>query len=110
VISWADKSRSFTTSDRNLKLENGMEIVTHVVIEAQGFSPDIISTDTAESVEHLLRSLESGLFVVGRAGSTHIADFRMNETDVPHELRLPRREGRVTLRTRERTGGSLCLH
>jgi putative methanogenesis marker protein 3 len=109
VISWADKSRSFTTSDRNLRLEEGMEVVTHMVVEAQGFSPDTISIDTAESVEHLLRSLENGIFIVGRAGSTHIADFRMNETDVPLELRLPRREGRVTLRTRGKNRGAVYI-
>jgi putative methanogenesis marker protein 3 len=109
VISWADKSRSFITSDSNLKLEDGMEIVTHMVIEAQGFSPDTISTDTAESVEHLLRALEDGLFIVSRAGSTHIADFRMNETDVSEDLRLPRREGRVTLRTRGKNRGAVYV-
>jgi putative methanogenesis marker protein 3 len=109
VISWADKSRSFTTSDMGLPLEDGMEVVTHVVIEAQGYSADTVTIGTAESVEHLLRALESGLFIVGRSGSTHIADFRMNETDVPEELRLPRGEGRVTLRTRGKNRGAVYI-
>lgn len=109
VISWADKSRSFTTSDMSFSLEDGMEVVTHAVIEAQGYSSDTIATETAESVEHLLRALEGGLFMVGRSGSTHIADFRMNGTDVPEELRLPRGEGRVTLRTRGKNRGAVYI-
>jgi putative methanogenesis marker protein 3 len=109
VISWADKSRSFTTSDMSLCLEDGMEIVTYAVIEAQGYSADTIATETAESAEHLLRALEDGTFIVGRSGSTHIADFRMNGNDVPEELRLPRGEGRVTLRTRGKNRGAVYI-
>jgi putative methanogenesis marker protein 3 len=110
VISWADKTRSFTTSDNGLVLEDDMEIVTHVTIGAQGFSDEKIETETAESVEHLLLAFESGIFTVGRSGSTHIADFRMSETDVPEELRLPRREGVVTLRTRGKNRGAAYIY
>ncbi len=110
VISWADKTRSFTTSDRGLVLENDMEIVTHVTIGAQGFSEEKIETSSAESVEHLLLALDSGMFAVGRSGSTHIADFRLSETDVPEQLRLPRREGIVTLRTRGKNRGAVYVY
>jgi putative methanogenesis marker protein 3 len=110
VISWADKSRSFTTSDRGLVLEHDMEIVTHVTIGAQGFSDEKIETGTAESVEHLLLALESGVFTVWRSSSTHIADFRLSETDVAEELRLPRREGIVTLRTRGKNRGAVFIY
>jgi putative methanogenesis marker protein 3 len=110
VISWADKTRSFTTSDKELVLEDDMEIVTHVTIGAQGFSDEKIDTATAESVEHLLLALEGGAFIVGRSGSTHIVDFRLSETDVPEQLRLPRREGIVTLRTRGKNRGAVYIY
>lgn len=110
VISWADKTRSFTITDRDLILEDGMEIVSHVTISAQGFSPGRIETETADSVEHLLLTFRTGLFVVGRSGSTHIVDFSRSETDVPSELTLPRREGIVTVRTRGRERGGVYIY
>jgi len=110
VISWADTTRSFTTMDGNLLLEDGMEIVTCVAINGNGFSPDRIDTRTAKSVEHMLLSYEKGLFYVGRSGSTHIADTRKSGTDVPEENRLPRREGMVTIRTRGRGMGSVFIY
>ncbi len=110
VISWADTTRSFTTTDRNLVLENGMEVVTGVAISAQGFSALGIDTTTAESVEHLLIALREGLFTVNRSGSTHIADFSRIETDLPQELRLPRREGLVTIRTRGKNRGGIYIY
>ena len=51
VISWADTSRSFTTTDPDLVLEDGMRIVTRVGIVAEGFSPGRISTGAAGVVE-----------------------------------------------------------
>ena len=45
VISWADTSRSFTTTDMSLVLEDGMQIVTRVNVIAQGYSPDRITTE-----------------------------------------------------------------
>lgn len=110
VISWADKSRSFTTTASDLVLEEGMEIVSHVTVSAQGFSPDRIDTGTADSVEHLLLTFRNGLFVAGRAGSTHVVDFSQNETDVPSELILPRRDGIVTVRTRGKERGSVYIY
>ena len=110
VVSWADTTRSFTTTDRDLLLEDGMEIVTRVAISAQGFSDSGIDTITAGSVEDLLIALRDGLFFVNRSGSTHIADFARSETDVAQELRLPRREGTVTLRTRGKNRGGIYIY
>ena len=77
VISWADTSRSFTTTDINLVLEDGMQIVTRVEVIAQGYAPERITTEAAGSVEHLLLALQSGKFAVGRATSTHILDQQL---------------------------------
>ena len=110
VISWADTSRSFTTNDTNLVLEDGMQVVTRVAVMAQGFSPDKITTEAAGSVEHMLLALQSGRFVVDRATSTHIADLRRAGTDVPREYRHPRREGVVTVRTAGKAAGGIFIY
>jgi putative methanogenesis marker protein 3 len=98
VITWADTSRSFTTTDFDLPLENGMQVVTRVAVVAQGYHPDRITTEAAGSVEHLLFACEGGRFTVSRAASTHILDARSTGSDVPAQNRHARREGTVTVR------------
>jgi len=110
VISWADTSRSFTTTDLSLPLEDGMRVVTRVAIMAQGFSPEKISDEAAASVEHMLLSLQTGRFVAGRATSTHIGDLRRAGTEVPREYHHPRREGAVTVRTAGKAAGGVFLY
>jgi putative methanogenesis marker protein 3 len=110
VISWADTSRSFTTTDPGLVLEEGMLVVTRVALVAQGFSPEKVTTEAATSVEHMLLALQTSRFVVDRATSTHIADFRHTVTDVPREYRHPRREGAVTVRAAGKAAGGVYLY
>ena len=110
VISWADTSRSFTTTDMNLILDGGIQVVTFVRVMAQGFAPDRITTEAAASVEHLLIALESGRFVVGRATTTHILDERAFGTDVPAQYKHPRREGTVTVRTNGSLRGGIYIY
>jgi putative methanogenesis marker protein 3 len=110
VMAWADTSRSFMTNDRDLQLEDGIQIVTHMRITSQGYSPSLISTGTAKSVEHLLLALSDGRFVVGRSTSTHIMDRRKAENNVSEDLVRARREGRVTLRTKGRDRGSVYIY
>jgi putative methanogenesis marker protein 3 len=110
VISWADTSRSFTTTDTGLIVEDGMLIVTHVRVTGQGYFPDRITTEAAGSVEHLLVALESGKFVVNRATSTHILDRKLVGTDVPAQFKRPRREGTVTVRTQGPSVGGVYIY
>ncbi len=111
VMSWADTSRSFTTTDMNLELEDGMQVVTLVKIMAQGYTPQKITTEAAGSVEHMLLALHAGRFSVGRATSTHILDQRLAGTeDVPREFRRPRREGTVTVRATGKTAGGVYIY
>lgn len=110
VISWADTSRSFTTTDTNLVLEDGIQVVTRVAVMAQGFSPERVTTEAAGSVEHMLLALQFGRFVVDRATSTHIADLRRAGTDVPREYHHPRREGVVTVRTTGKAAGGIFIY
>ncbi|MHB8164556.1 MAG: methyl-coenzyme M reductase-associated protein Mmp3 [Methanoregula sp.] len=111
VMSWADTSRSFTTTDMGLVLEDGMQIVTLVKIMAQGYAPEKITIEAAGSVEHMLLALHAGKYTVGRATSTHILDQRMaGAEDVPREFRRPRREGTVTVRATGKTAGGVYIY
>ncbi|ACL15638.1 methyl-coenzyme M reductase-associated protein Mmp3 [Methanosphaerula palustris] len=108
ILSWADTSRSFTTHDSTLLLEDGMAIITHIEVTAEGYDPDGISTRTATSVEHLLLALDSGHLTADRVASTHLRDERMAGSQVPSEHTKGRREGTVTVRTRG--SGSGCIY
>jgi len=110
VITWADTSRSFTTTDFDLPLEDGMQVVTGVAVVAQGYHPDRITTEAAGSVEHLLFAAENGRFFVSRATSTHILDSRFTGSDVPAQHRHARREGTVTVRCAGPGSGGIYLY
>ncbi len=111
VVDWADTSRSFTTRDDDMPLEDGMEIISYVLITAHGYNGrDVTSISAAESVEHMLLALQDGHFVVGRSSSTHIRDERRAGTEVPYEVKLPRREGAVTTRTLGKSGGAMYIY
>jgi putative methanogenesis marker protein 3 len=110
VISWADTSRSFTTTDFDLAPEDGMQVVTRVDVIAQGYSPGKITTEAAGSVEHLLFAWEGGTLNVSRATSTHILDSTYSGTGVPAENRHPRREGTVTVRNSGPSMGGVYIY
>lgn len=110
VISWADTSRSFTTTDMGLALEDGMQIVTRVAVVAEGYAEDKIATAAAGSVEHMLVALGKGRFTVGRATSTHILDQKLVGTAVLSQSVHPRREGTVTVRTGGPSVGGVYIY
>jgi putative methanogenesis marker protein 3 len=110
VVSWADTSRSFTTNDRGLVLENGLQVVTHLDVMAQGYSEGHVTTEAAGSVEHMLLACESGRYTVTRATSTHILDDRLAGSEVTSQFKRPRREGTVTVRTAGRSSGGLYIY
>jgi len=111
VVSWADTSRSFTTTDHGLVLEDGMQVVTRVGIVAQGYSPEKITTEAAASVEHMLLTLQHGRFVVGRAASAHILDPHLAGSDeISPEYRKPRREGAITIRNTGKSAGGIFIY
>ena len=110
VITWADTTRSFTTSDEGLVLEDGMRIVTRIRVVAQGYSEESVDTTASRSVEHLIHAMRNGRFIVGRAASTFISDERSLAEDVPGDVRKPRRDGTVTTRTKGRSQGGIYIY
>lgn len=110
VISWEDRSLSFTTTDRGLVLEDGMQVVSHIAIDAEGWGDGTVDPSWAFSVEYLLLALHEGVLKVGRSASTHILDGRLIVTDVPHEKTASRLEGMVTIRTRGSSRGGIYIY
>ena len=111
VVSWADTSRSFTTTDRSFVLEDGLQIISHVDVIAQGFREDgAITTEAAGTVEHMLLALHSNVFQVRRSASTHILDDHLSGSDVTAQFHKPRREGTVTVRTSGRSSGGVYIY
>jgi putative methanogenesis marker protein 3 len=110
VVSWEDRTRSFTTTDANLALQDGMQIITYVGGTALGYHPDHVDTVAAESVEHLLLVLRDHHFTVNRATSTHIRDCHVSPLDVPPAVKYPRREGTITVRTVGSSRGCIYIY
>jgi len=110
IISRENTSDSFTTTDRDLILEDGMEIITHAVISAKGYSKDKININASNSVEHFLIALKSGEFKSSLSSSGFIRDETMKNSTVPHELKSSRLEGTVTARTSGKLAGSIYIY
>jgi len=110
LVTLADRSLAFTTTATDLPLEDGMEIISHVNAVAEGYHGDGVEITAAQSVEHFLRAMEDGRFVVGRAASTHIRDERMAGTPVPHELKKARLEGTITVRVTGSSRGCVYVY
>lgn len=100
VMSREDTSLATVTTDRSVALEDGMHVISHVTVLAEGAGPASIDTSVAASVEHLLLALSDGRYRIERAASTHVRDSRMDKTPVPFEKKGARLEGTVTARTR----------
>ena len=110
MISWADSTHTITTTDLSLPLEEGMEIISHVRIQADGYSKEDINTATADSVDHLLFYLKSGIFHAERTTSTYCMDAHLGRMDIRHEQKAPRREGAVTARTKGKLSGAIYIY
>jgi putative methanogenesis marker protein 3 len=110
VVSWEDRTTSFTTTDTSLTLEDGMQVVTRVAAVAQGYTPEKIDTAVAATVEHLLMVVERGHYHVHRAASTHIRDESLAGTDLPAEEKRFRGEGTVTVRSEGPGRGDVYIY
>lgn len=110
IISRIETGRSFTTRDRGLVLEDGMEIVSHVKVSASGFNEKQIDPSGSMSVEHMLLALADERYEISLKSSTFLSDERLKDSIVPYEIKKPRLEGDVTVRTNGRQSGSLYIY
>ena len=112
VISFAESVDAFTTTDLSYPVSDGMQIISHMTIEVEGFdsSTGKYSGDAAESVEHLLLALRTGTFTCSQHLSTHIRCDALAGTAVPYEMGAARREGAVMMRTSGKKKGSVYIY
>jgi putative methanogenesis marker protein 3 len=112
VLSFAESVDAFTTTDMLYPVSDGMQIVSHLKIEAQGYSRSTgkYSSEVAESVEYLLLALRTGTFTCGQSVSTHIRNDILAGTEVPYEMGAARREGAVLMRTSGKKMGSVYIY
>ena len=112
VFSSVDKTSAAVTTDLSLKVEDGMQIFSEILINAEGYRKDHAEIDTActKSVEHLLFALRNAEYVIDRTASTYIRDHAEGKLAVPMERQKPRREGTVTVRTSGKSSGAIYIY
>ena len=112
VYSRIDSDDAEVTTDLSRTVENGMRIFSKICITAEGYSKNHaeISTETAESVDHLLFVMKDGRYNVDRTVSTCIRDHSEGKLAVPEELQKARREGAVTARTAGKGSGAIYIY
>lgn len=112
VFSSVDKTNAIVTTDLSLKVEDGMQIFSEILINAEGYKEDHaeINTSCTDSVEHLLFALRKSEYLIDRTTSTYIRDHTEGKLAVPMELQKPRREGTVTVRTSGKSSGAIYIY
>lgn len=112
VISFSESVDALTTNDLKYPVTDGMEIISRLNIEVQGYdnvTGDIFN-DASESAEFLLLALRSGKITCSQRLSTHIRCDTLAGTAVPYEVGAPRREGSVLMRTSGKNQGSIYIY
>ncbi|WOX57795.1 methyl-coenzyme M reductase-associated protein Mmp3 [Methanoculleus receptaculi] len=110
VLQSTDRSHAIITHDAGFPLEDGMQVISYLEVDVQGFSKEEIDTTAARSVEYFLLSVQDGRFRVDRSSSTYISDTHLVPTAVPAELPRSRLEGTVTVRTSGKSRGSVYIY
>ncbi|HOI57646.1 MULTISPECIES: methanogenesis marker 3 protein [unclassified Methanoculleus] len=106
----ADRSHAVITRDAGFPLEDGMQVISYVEADVEGFRGEGIDIRTARSVEHFLLAVQNGRFPVDRSSSTYIADTHLVPTKVPADLPGPRLEGTITVRTAGKSSGAVYIY
>ncbi|MDH7593432.1 MAG: methanogenesis marker 3 protein [Methanomicrobiales archaeon] len=110
VVRWEDRTMSFTTTDGGFMLEDGMQLITHIRAIAEGVKDGEYNPSVARSVDHFLHAVQEGIFHVDRATSTYIRSCTISSEEVELELKRPRREGSITVRTEGGSEGCIYIH
>ena len=112
VFTSVDKTNAVVTTDLSLEVEDGMQIFSEILINAEGYKEDHSAIDTSctKSVEHLLFALRNTEYLIDRTASTYIRDHAEGKLAVPMELQKPRREGTVTVRTSGKSSGAIYIY
>ncbi|PWR73484.1 methanogenesis marker 3 protein [Methanospirillum stamsii] len=109
VISFAESSDARTITDGSIVVEEGMELITHISVRAEGVNPVGYDPGAAVSVDRMLLALRDSVFTVDGKLSNHIRCDLLAGTDVPCEKCSGRREGTVLMRTSGKKRGSIYI-
>ncbi len=111
-FSSTDSTNAKVTSDLSTEVKDGMQILSELIITAEGYQEDHTEIDCtcADSVEHMLFCLRENRFRIDRTASTYIRDHTEGKLYVLQERQKPRREGTVTVRTAGKDSGSLYIY
>lgn len=101
VVKVGTSADSFTTTDLDTPLEDGMEIFTHIDIE--------LSDNAPYGSEHALSAITKDIITVDAASSSFISYDRFVGEEVPFEDFGSRYEGTVTVRHRGRSMGRIYI-
>ncbi len=112
VISFSESVDAITTTDLGYPVSDGMEIISRIRIEVEGYDniTGSISSEAAKSAEYLLLALRNGRFTCSQRLSTHIRSDVLAGTAVPYEVGGSRREGSVLMRTSGKNQGSIYIY
>lgn len=101
VVKVGTSADSFTTTDLETKLEDGMELFTHINIELSEHAP--------YGSEHALSAIKKDILTVDADSSSFISYDRFVGEEVPFEDFGSRYEGTVTVRHRGRGKGRIYI-
>lgn len=112
VFSSTDSTNAMVTTDLSLPVEDGMQIISELLVRAEGYHEDHTAIDTActASVEHMLFCLRNHTYAIDQAASTYIRDHTEGKLPVSQERQKPRREGTVTVRTAGKSSGAMYIY
>lgn len=112
VFSSIDKTNAIVTTDLSLPVEDGMQIFSEILINAEGYQENHAEIDVSctDSVEHLLFALRRSEYLIDRTASTYIRDHAEGKLAVPMERQKPRWEGTVTVRTSGKSSGAIYIY
>jgi len=110
VISFAESSDAITTTDGSTVLHDGMHLITHIRVQAEGFLKSGYDLTASESVDLMLLAMQDSEFVVDGCLSNHIRCDILAGTPVPAQVFGARLEGSVYMRISGKKRGSLYIY
>jgi putative methanogenesis marker protein 3 len=102
VIKWETLLDKVSTSDLNLKLEDGMKIFTYFKVD--------LSNESPEGAEHFLALIRKKFFAVGTFSNSFISDDELKGEGCNYEHWDARSEGAVAVRTDGLGNGRIYIY
>jgi putative methanogenesis marker protein 3 len=102
IVEWQDLTEKLATRDFDIRLQEGMEIFTHLEVE--------LMLDAPKGAEFFLALTRDGTFKIDSISSSYISSDQLLAERIGFEHREPRLEGSVTIRTAGRGLGRIFIY